>query len=470
MVMIVDPAAPHVTEPDRITSADGVFAATLDDGWAGVVLSVDYGPPPASGGRNLAYNPSLREGLDQTMTYNTGTREWVTSQAKYGRGSAQHTQLSTGTFCGTGWLVVPQSTAGTVIRASAWVKIPAAVTSCFFAFRNASGTVGTVSAGSPPRDQWVRVTAARTLAAGETVDRIAIACNAPTGTVWWADGGMAETGVSAPSDYVDGDQPGCVWEGLPGASPSRRLTSADIRQVRITRTDPAGTGPVAVRSGDAAWAIGGVGTAYDHEAPLGVPVSYTATPVYTNGDTGALSTLSLVVPAPLPGELRDLWIKSLDFPGLSTRVMISQWSGASAAGRQETADVQGSPYRALAYGTHAAESVQVAIDVPPDRVDLVRTLLRSGVLLAQVRPGYLAPDAYFVPGDITGPTPTGKLGSSGGYGFTFTIEPCARPDAAGQPMRMPAWSWDILADRYASWDAVGAAYTSWAALSTNGVT
>ncbi|MGW2708079.1 hypothetical protein ACWC4J_03650 [Streptomyces sp. NPDC001356] len=242
-----------------------------------------------------------------------------------------------------------------------------------------------------------------------------------------------------------------------------------VLQVRITRTDP-GRAPAPVRSGDAAWAIEGVGTAYDGEAPLGVAVVYTAVPVYVDGTTGPSSSLAVTVPAPEPGEDRDLWLKSIDDPGLSMRVMVVDWQGPTAAGRQDTTDVAGSPYRAVAYDEHGAESYPVVVDVPPEDVDRMRALLRSGVLLAQARPGYLFPDAFHVPADITGPTPTGKLGSSEGYRFGWTIEPVERPATAGQPLMMPGWSYDALADRFGSYDAVAASYSSYASLSTNGVT
>lgn len=246
--------------------------------------------------------------------------------------------------------------------------------------------------------------------------------------------------------------------------------AADVMRVRIVRQDPAPAAPAAVRSADTAWAIEGVGTAYDAEAPLGVAVVYTATAIYADGSSGPTSSLAVTVPAPEPGEDRDLWIKSLDEPGLSLRAMLVDWSGATAAGRQDTADVAGSPYKVVAYDEHAAEVQQIVIDVPPAEVDRVRQLLRSGVLLAQARPGYLFADAFHVPADISGPTPTGKLGSSGGYRFGWTIEPIERPDPAGQAMRLPGWSWDELASRFASWDAAAASYSSWAALSTDGVT
>lgn len=284
--------------------------------------------------------------------------------------------------------------------------------------------------------------------------------------------------ISQPDRVVsaDGHLAAVVDESWAGVTLSYDATTpvavpdaGDILQVRIVRQDPGGAA-VPVRSGDPAWAVAGVGSAYDHEAPLGVAVIYTATPIYQDGSTGPASVLSLTVPAPAPGKLRDLWLKSLDTPGLSTRVMISTWSGPTSAGRQSTADVEGSPYRALAYDVHGTEVGQVVVDVPPDRVDRVRDLLRSGVLLAQVRPEYRIPDAYFVPADITGPTPTGKLGSSGGYLFGFTIEPLARPGTAGQPMRLPDWSWDLLAAQVPTWDAVAASFASWQSLATNGVT
>jgi hypothetical protein len=152
------------------------------------------------------------------------------------------------------------------------------------------------------------------------------------------------------------------------------------------------------------------------------------------------------------------------------RAMLVDWSGATAAGRQDTADVAGSPYRQSRTTSTQPSRCRSSSTSPPEDVDRMRELLRSGVLLAQARPAYLFPDSFHVPGDITGPTPTGKLGSTEGYRFGWTIDPVARPDATGQPMRLPGWSWDVVADRFASWDAVAASYPSWASLSTNGVT
>ncbi|MFI8853689.1 hypothetical protein ACIGW3_26335 [Streptomyces sp. NPDC053499] len=261
-------------------------------------------------------------------------------------------------------------------------------------------------------------------------------------------------GVVLTVDYTAGDTP------LPNVD--------QVRTVYIRRQDPGATETVPVRGADYGWAIEGAGAAYDHEAPLGVAVVYTATVFYADGSQGPSSSLSVTVPAPEPGEDRDLWVKSLDEPGLSARVMIVDWGQVSSAARQDAVEVAGSPYRAVAFDVHGAETVQVTVDVPPEQVDQVRQLLRSGVLLAQTRAGYYFADAFHVPADITGPTPTGKLGSSEGYQFAWTIEPLARPDTQGQTMRLPTWSWDKLAAQFATWDAVAASYPTWVALSTNG--
>ncbi|GGQ81339.1 hypothetical protein [Streptomyces flaveolus] len=468
--MIVDPGAPQITPPERIVSPDGWFAAIVDELWAGVTLSYNGATPPAA--RNLVLNPSAEVDLSNTTLYSFATRARITSDAARGVASIQHTQTSGGTFSGTRYAIAPAA-AGTVLTASVWVKVPGTGTTCFFAFRSASATLQLVSVGTPAPNQWVRLSGTYTVPAGQTVTEVAIAHNAPVGTVWLADAMMVEAGVSAPSDYVDGSTPGAVWEGAPNASPSQLVTAvpnaAEVLQVRITRTDPGATEPVPVRSGDPAWAVEGVGAAYDHEAPLGVPVIYTATPIYQDGSTGPSSALAVTVPAPEPGEDRDLWVKSIDEPGLSMRVMLVDWPGPTATGRQETLDVDGSPYRAVAYDVHGAETIPIVVDVPPEDVDRMRELLRSGVLLAQARPGYYFPDAFHVPADITGPTPTGKLGSSEGYRFGWTIEPFERPDPAGQPMMLPNWSYDRMAAQFGTYDAVAGSYSSYAALSTDGV-
>jgi len=261
-------------------------------------------------------------------------------------------------------------------------------------------------------------------------------------------------GVYLAVDYTAGDTP--------------LAEAADVRKVLITRQDPGAVGPVPVRSGNLAWAIEGSGQAYDHEAPLGVAVAYTARPLYADGTWGPETSLAVVVPAPSPGQSKDLWLKSLESPGLSLRVMYGQAQGTTSAARQDTATRSGSPYTAVAYDTAGAPAESVQVDVLASQIEQFRTLIRSGVLLAQVRPGYQIPDRFFVPADVS-EKPTGRLGSTGGYTVTFDIVPIERPDTADQPMATPEWSYDALAAAFASYDAVEAAYTSYAALAANGV-
>lgn len=468
MPMIVDPLAPQITPPIEITSPDGWLTAVVDDLWAGVYLAYNGDTPPSA--RNLALNPSVEVDLTNTALYGAATRTRVTTQSKYGAAGVEHVQTAGQTFSGTAYLIATQA-AGTVLRVSAWVKVPGTGTTCFFAFRNGSTTLGTASVGTPTANQWVRLTAAFTVPVGQTCDRVAIAYNAPNGVVWWSDAMMVETGVSAASEYIDGSLPGGAWEGAAHASTSLRVTAVpsvgNIRKVSITRQDPDQDAPVGVRSGDLAWAIEGVGEAYDHEAPLGVAVAYMARPQYADGTWGPESSLGLVVPAPTVGQTKDLWLKSLETPGLSMRVMLMAPQGTTSTGRTESAARTGSPYTAVAYDTAAAPSETVSVDVLSSEITQFRKLIRSGVLLAQVRPGYQIPDRFFVPVDVS-EKPTGKLGSTGGYTVTFDIAPIERPDSAGQPMRAPAWSYDAVAAAFASYDAVTASYSSYAALATNG--
>ncbi|MDX2802373.1 hypothetical protein PV365_43395, partial [Streptomyces scabiei] len=174
------------------------------------------------------------------------------------------------------------------------------------------------------------------------------------------------------------------------------------------------------------------------------------------------------VPAPAVAETKDLWVKSLEEPGLSMRVMLMAAQGTTSAGRMDTAVRSGSPYTAVAYDTAAAPSETVSVDVLAEDIAAFRRLIRSGVLLAQVRPGYQVPDRFFVPGDVA-EKPTGRLGSTGGYTVTFDIVPIERPDTSGQPMAAPGWSYDLLAAQFGTYDAVTASYATYAALATNGV-
>ncbi|MBP5918786.1 hypothetical protein F3K34_44220 [Streptomyces sp. LBUM 1486] len=276
--------------------------------------------------------------------------------------------------------------------------------------------------------------------------------------------------VTSPEGWLTAviDEP---WAGVvlsyDGTASTPLTDVADVRKVLITRQDPGAAEAVPVRSGNLAWAVEGIGQAYDHEAPLGVAVAYTATPLYADGTWGPSTSLAVTVPAPAVAQTKDLWIKSLETPGLSMRVMLMPAQGTTSAARMDSAPRSGSPYTAVAYDTAGAPSESVSVDVLAADIVQFRQLIRSGVLLAQVRPGYQIPDRYFVPGDV-GEKPTGKLGATGGYTVTFDITPIERPDTGGQPMAAPGWSYDAVEAAFATYDAVTASYATYAALATNG--
>lgn len=240
--------------------------------------------------------------------------------------------------------------------------------------------------------------------------------------------------------------------------------AADVRQVRVTRQDPRAAAPVPVRSADRAWAVAGTGRAYDHEAPLGVAVVYAATPLLADGTEGPTSAVAVTVPAPVGWS--DVWIKSLDTPGTSVLAHVVEWPTLAWSSRTDTAAVLGSPYPVAALDAFAASTSTMRINVEPDDIPGFKALvLTPQVLLVQTLPEYNRPDQYAILGDLS---EDADATPEQGRIYTVAVTEVNRPDTAGQPLRLPAWSWDALAAQFATWDAVAASYSSWASLSING--
>ncbi|MFC9429246.1 hypothetical protein [Streptomyces sp. NPDC056987] len=239
---------------------------------------------------------------------------------------------------------------------------------------------------------------------------------------------------------------------------------AGVRKVRITRKDSGAPVAVSVRSADTAWAVGGGGSAYDHEAPLGIPLIYTATPVFADGTAGPASSLALTVP--VPSAPADVWIKSLDEPGLSARVTVLTWPSLKWASRINTADVEGSPFPAAAQDVYGAAESSITIDAEGEQIALLERLLTTpGVRLIQTGPGNRRRDQYVLFSD---PEQTLDGAPDGSRTYSAGVLQVARPDTAGQPLRIPGWSFDILAESFETFDAVTASYSSFASLAVNG--
>jgi hypothetical protein len=240
--------------------------------------------------------------------------------------------------------------------------------------------------------------------------------------------------------------------------------AANVRKVRIRRQDPGSPATLPVRSGNAAWAIGGVGTAYDHEAPLGVAVVYTAVPEYADGTTGPTSSVSVTVPAPEPPV--DVWIKSVDEPTLSALVTVTSWPALQWEGRIESAQVEGSRYPTASQSVYNASSSEITIDAEGEEIEVLERLLTTpGVRLIQTLPGYRRPDQFVL---FTGVTQAVDTTPDGARTYTASVLEVARPATEGQPLRVPGWSWDVVAGEFASWDAFEASYPSWASASVDG--
>ncbi|MFB7012908.1 MULTISPECIES: hypothetical protein [unclassified Streptomyces] len=467
MPMIVDLSAPEVAAPVTATSPDGWLRATLDAANAGVVLTADYATAPDTT-QNMVLNPTLGVDLSNTQTYGPSiTRTRVTTDGKYGASCVQHVHTADSS-AGTTWMT-STATAGTTVTVSLWVKVPATgITSGQLAWRNGAATVKTQAVAVPVPGTWVQLSGSYTLTTGQTVDRVGVSFVSTSGTTWWADACMAEVG-SVVHPYVDGEQPGCVWDGVANASTSRRVTSTAnpgaIRKVRIVRRNPDGS-VVPVRSADTAWAVQGIGRAYDHEAPLGVPVSWTATPIYANGSTGPTSSVALVVPAPTTQDA-DVWLKHVDTPGLSARVVVTDWPTLSYGSRLDMESAVGNPFPAVSQDVYDGATSDMAIDAIGGNIERVRTmLLAGGVFLVQTGPDNHRPDMYVVFGDVEE-----NLDDVPGGGRTFrvSVTEVARPDTVGQPLRLPGWSIDHVYERFTTLDAVTASYARVVDLATDGV-
>jgi hypothetical protein len=240
--------------------------------------------------------------------------------------------------------------------------------------------------------------------------------------------------------------------------------AADVRKVLITRLDPGAAGPVPVRGADLAWCIEGVGVGYDHEAPLGRAVTYTARPTYADGTTGPASSVAVTLLDPTAPA--DVWIKSIDEPGVSARVTVTSWPSLSWAARIDSADVMGSRYPITAQDEYKAAASDITLDAEGDAIETMRLLLTTpGVRLLQTRSDARRPDQFVLLGD---PAEAIDTTPTGARTFTATVTEVERPPTAGQPMRMPGWSYDALAAAWPTYDAVAAAYSSYASLATNG--
>lgn len=220
---------------------------------------------------------------------------------------------------------------------------------------------------------------------------------------------------------------------------------------------------VPVRSGDMAWAPGGVAIAYDHEAPLGVASSWTAVPHFSDGTTGAESSAAvLTVPNPVAGKT-GVWLKSVEQPSLSRAVWLETAPKVGLSGNVSLNGALGSRYPVGSWDVRSAYTTSFALvtETAQQRADL-EALLDSGPLMFQTGTSVDVADFYFLPGDVSWEFVSAA--SDATRRWTVAATQIARPATVDSSLLMPGLSWASTAATYASWSTLTGAKASWAAL------
>ena len=264
------------------------------------------------------------------------------------------------------------------------------------------------------------------------------------------------TTVVSPDGYLTAtlDAP---WAGVRLVADFSTLGS-DIEKVAFFRDGQP------VRSGDLAWAPGGVAVAYDHEAPLGVVSSWSAVAYFRGGDSpGSTSTPALLVPLP-DGGAKLAWLKSVDTPSASLRVKILEFREAGRDPRASLQPVIGSAYPTGTRDTLTglAATLTVRTDTQAE-YDALLALLDTQWMLLQT------PDWMGIPADLycmaTGPMAASRLGGHtlgwAQRAWDIPLVQLDRPATVDAPLLIPGVTWDSVAATYATWDALTAAVPTW---------
>ena len=229
-------------------------------------------------------------------------------------------------------------------------------------------------------------------------------------------------------------------------------------RVRFERADGS-----LVRSGDSAWAPGGVAVAYDGEAPLGETVSWVAYPILADGTVGSASdAAALAVP---DAASSTVWLKPVSAPGLSAvfKIALAEDSGTSA--RAGLSPVAGSSSPTGSWDVPVSEAYALTLRTDTEaEAEALRAIFAAGpVVLVQSPACSGIPRSMFV--TVQGaPAPARMVDTGFGWAlraWNVTVQTVARPATVDAPLVIPGSSWGTLTDSYASWSAVVAADDSW---------
>ena len=218
-----------------------------------------------------------------------------------------------------------------------------------------------------------------------------------------------------------------------------------------------------VRGADPAQAIGGVSHGYDHEAPLGAPATYKAF-AYDKDDNliGQSGTVAIMIPEPT--GFYDLWVKSINDPGLS--LLMSARIEAPEIGttaRLGLTAAQGARYVGGSYDRRLPTPFDLTIRLPTiGQRRQFYALIDSGELFVQLRNAYGEPDFYALAGDashrvfLTMNDPRRDV--------SITLNPIDRPPTVDSSEMIPSYSIadsrraaPTIAQARALWPTVGQA-------------
>jgi len=200
-----------------------------------------------------------------------------------------------------------------------------------------------------------------------------------------------------------------------------------------------------VRSGDPAWSPGGIAYAYDHEAPLGVSSSWTAAPVLADGSLGAASTsASVTVPFDI-SDYRSVWLKSIDDPALSLKLLpVFPLPAFTRQAQASFVSLQQSPYPIGTVGRRQARTAEYHFytDGETER-DAFEALVDNdgdtGVYLLQHAAVHHTRDIYCILGD-TVETPQDSGMQDADREWILTLTEVQRPPTVDSPFYFPGHS------------------------------
>lgn len=202
---------------------------------------------------------------------------------------------------------------------------------------------------------------------------------------------------------------------------------------------------------------GEIGVVDDYEAPLDIPVIYTA--VANTGDTA--STGSLTMGSSDAFGVPTSWLKDPAAPARNVPVQLSTGIGSSGAGlelsypaRMGVFDIIGKSNAVAVAGVRGAARFRVTFaTLNPGSINDLRAIILSGnVLLLQTPAGYRLGNTYIAVNDVTEQYPTKILRLSARYWVLDAVE-VDRPTGA---IISGTNTWAQATATYGTWGAMAA--------------